>query len=69
MTSPLRILLLEDSVQDAELIQELLEADHFVCDVTRVQTRAEFLAALEGRCELTWFSPITHFLRSTAFPH
>jgi CheY-like chemotaxis protein len=47
MTPPLRILLLEDSIQDAELIQELLEADHFVCDVTRVQTRGEFLAALE----------------------
>src|SRR5919108_2576599 len=47
MTTPLRILLLEDSVQDAELIQELLEADHFVCDVTRVQTRAAFQAALE----------------------
>ncbi len=47
MTSPLRILLVEDSIEDAELIQELLEADHFVCDVTRVQTRAEFLAALE----------------------
>jgi signal transduction histidine kinase/CheY-like chemotaxis protein len=44
----LRILLLEDSIQDAELIQDLLEADHFVCEVTRVQTRAEFLAALEG---------------------
>jgi signal transduction histidine kinase/CheY-like chemotaxis protein len=39
--------LVEDSLEDAELIQELLEADHFVCDVTRVQTRAEFLAALE----------------------
>jgi len=48
VTSPLRILLVEDSIQDAELIQELLEADHFVCEVTRVQTRAEFLAALEG---------------------
>src|SRR5580704_17099017 len=47
MTTPLRILLVEDSIQDAELIQELLEADHFVCEVTRVQTRAEFLAALE----------------------
>ena len=47
MTTPLRILLLEDSIQDAELIQELLEADHFVCEVTRVQTRAEFVAALE----------------------
>jgi signal transduction histidine kinase/CheY-like chemotaxis protein len=39
--------LVEDSIEDAELVQELLEADHFVCDVTRVQTRAEFLAALE----------------------
>src|SRR5271163_1487555 len=47
MTTPLRILLLEDSIQDAELIQELLEADHFICDITRVQTRAEFQAALE----------------------
>src|SRR6202140_2725929 len=47
MTSPLRILLLEDSTHDAELIQELLEADHFVCDVTRVQTRDEFIAGLE----------------------
>ena len=27
MTSPLRILMLEDSVQDAELIQELLKAE------------------------------------------
>jgi signal transduction histidine kinase/DNA-binding response OmpR family regulator len=38
--------LLEDNAHDAELIQELLEADHFVCDVTRVQTRAEFVAGL-----------------------
>jgi signal transduction histidine kinase/CheY-like chemotaxis protein len=53
VTSPLRILMLEDSVQDAELVQELLEADHFVCEVTRVETRAEFLAALEhGRIDL-----------------
>jgi CheY-like chemotaxis protein len=44
----LRILLLEDSIEDAELIQDLLEADHFVCEVTRVQTRAEFVAALEA---------------------
>ena len=47
MTSPLRILLLEDSARDAELIHELLEADHFVCEVNRVETRAEFQAALE----------------------
>jgi signal transduction histidine kinase len=48
VTSLLRILLLEDSDMDAELIQELLEADDFVCDVTRVQTRSEFLVALES---------------------
>jgi signal transduction histidine kinase/CheY-like chemotaxis protein len=48
VTSPLRILLLEDNTHDAELIQELLEADHFVCEVTRVQTRAEFVAGLEN---------------------
>jgi len=46
--SPLRILLLEDNTYDAELIQELLEADHFVCEVIRAQTRAEFVAGLEN---------------------
>ena len=49
MTSPLRILLLEDDAHDAELIQELLDADHFACEVIRAQTRAEFLAALKDR--------------------
>jgi signal transduction histidine kinase/CheY-like chemotaxis protein len=48
VTFPLRILLLEDDAHDAELIQELLEAGHFVCEVTRVQTRAEFVAALQN---------------------
>ena len=48
MRSPLRILLLEDNSRDAELVQELLEANHFVCEVTRVQTRAEFIAGLEN---------------------
>ena len=37
------------SIEDAALIQDLLEADHFVCEVTRVETRTEFLAALEDR--------------------
>ncbi|HMF68552.1 MAG TPA: ATP-binding protein [Phyllobacterium sp.] len=46
--TPLRILLLEDNDHDAELIQEFLEADHFVCEITRVQTRAEFVAGLEN---------------------
>jgi signal transduction histidine kinase/DNA-binding response OmpR family regulator len=47
VTSPLRILLLEDDDHDAELVHELLEADRFVCEIVRAQTRAEFLAALQ----------------------
>jgi signal transduction histidine kinase/CheY-like chemotaxis protein len=46
--TPLRVLLLEDNTHDAELIQELLEADYFVCEVIRAQTRAEFVAGLEN---------------------
>lgn len=49
MKPALRILLLEDNNHDAELIQELLEADHFVCEVIRAQTRDEFVAGLEDR--------------------
>ena len=48
MTSLLQILLLEDDPTDAALIQELLEADKIACEVTRVQTRTEYLGALEG---------------------
>jgi PAS domain S-box-containing protein len=47
VTSRLKILLLEDNTRDAELIQDILEGDHFVCQVTRVQTRSEFLAGLK----------------------
>ena len=46
--TPLRVLLLEDDPGDADLIQGLLEADGFVCEATRVQTRAEFAAALDA---------------------
>lgn len=46
MTSPLRILLLEDSFEDAELIGALLEAENVVCELTRVETRDEFVAGL-----------------------
>ncbi len=45
--SPLRILLLEDDVRDAELVQELLEAEDFVFEIMRVDARSEFVAALE----------------------
>ena len=47
VTSPLRILLLEDDPTDAALIQELLEADNIACEVTRAQTHTEFLSGLE----------------------
>jgi signal transduction histidine kinase/DNA-binding NarL/FixJ family response regulator len=47
VTSPLRILLLEDDPTDAALIQELLEADNIACEVTLAQTRTEFVGGLE----------------------
>src|SRR5262249_40407120 len=43
----LRVLLLEDDPADVDLIQGLLEADGFALETTRVQTRAEFVSALE----------------------
>jgi signal transduction histidine kinase/CheY-like chemotaxis protein len=47
MRFSLQILLLEDDSGDAELVQEFLEAEGFACEITRVQTRAEFVTALE----------------------
>jgi DNA-binding NtrC family response regulator len=44
---PLRVLSLEDDPNDTELIQELLESEDIVCDITRVDTQKEFLASLE----------------------
>ena len=46
---PLRILLLEDSAADAQLAQDVIEADGLPCDAVRVQTRAEFVSALDDR--------------------
>jgi DNA-binding NtrC family response regulator len=48
-TQPLQVLSLEDDPRDTELIQELLEADGIVCEITRVETEARFLAAVESR--------------------
>ncbi|MCP3469776.1 PAS domain S-box protein [Bradyrhizobium sp. CCGUVB1N3] len=48
MSSPIGILLLEDNPNDAGLIKALLEADHFICRITCVQSRADFLASLEN---------------------
>jgi PAS domain S-box-containing protein len=44
---PLRILSIEDDPKDVELIQNLLEAEDIVCEITRVDTQAEVLASLE----------------------
>jgi PAS domain S-box-containing protein len=47
MKSPLHILHLEDDPRDAELVQETLAVDGIVCDVTRVETEADFTASLD----------------------
>src|SRR3979411_3021499 len=47
MPHPLRILSIEDDPKDAKLIQDLLEAEGVVCEVTRVDTEAAFAAFLE----------------------
>ena len=47
MNSPMRILHLEDNRSDAELIKEALGAEGFTVEVARVDSRAEFDAALE----------------------
>jgi diguanylate cyclase (GGDEF)-like protein/PAS domain S-box-containing protein len=43
----LRILHLEDDRNDAELVQETLLSEGISCDVVRVETRTDFLTALE----------------------
>jgi two-component system, cell cycle sensor histidine kinase and response regulator CckA len=48
MKTALRILHLEDNPKDAELIHSTLAADRLVCSMTRVQNKAEFVAALEA---------------------
>jgi PAS domain S-box-containing protein len=47
MIPPLRILHLEDDPRDADLVQEALEAEGIACQVTRVETQADFVASLE----------------------
>src|SRR5213078_2940347 len=46
MTNSLRILHLEDNPSDAELLQNLLRRDGMTCMVERVETRGEFVNAL-----------------------
>ena len=47
MNTPLRILHLEDNPRDAELVQETLESDGIVSQVTCVESEADFIASLE----------------------
>ena len=47
MKSLLRVLHLEDDKNDVELAQAKLEEGGFGCDVTHVETRSDFIAALE----------------------
>jgi PAS domain S-box-containing protein len=47
MLSPLRILSVEDDPNDTMLIQELLETEGLICEVTRVETLAAFMASVE----------------------
>src|SRR6202171_3142090 len=47
MTPPLRILYLEDDPRDADLVQEALETAGIICQITRVETQANFIASLE----------------------
>lgn len=44
--TPIRVLYLEDSDADSELVQAHLEEAAVVCELTRVETQAEFAAVL-----------------------
>src|SRR5208282_6550209 len=46
MKTRIRVLHLEDSPRDAEIIRDRLEAEGLVCDIIRVQDRAGFESAL-----------------------
>ena len=52
MQSPLRILHLEDDRNDAEIVKAVLEAGGIVCDIARVESRDEFVAALDQDFDL-----------------
>lgn len=47
VTPPLRILHLEDDKNDAELVQAKLDEEDLISDITRVETRADFISALD----------------------
>jgi two-component system, cell cycle sensor histidine kinase and response regulator CckA len=53
MTEHVRILHVEDSERDAELVREVLLAEGLDCEIVRVETRERYIAALEtGKFDL-----------------
>ena len=67
MKNPLRILHVEDSPKDSELVAAMLQQEGIACDVLRVQTRADYVSALEqsrfdlilGDYTMPWFDGLT----------
>jgi len=59
MRSPLRILYLEDSPRDVELVKACLDAEAVECAVTDVETREEFIRQLEESAHDLIFSDYT----------
>jgi len=49
MNSPCRILHLEDSPEDCELVHRLLVNDGIDCEITRCENREKYIADLEGK--------------------
>ena len=49
MKNPLRILHVEDSRKDAEMVETMLQQEGIVCEVLRVDTRTDYVSALEQR--------------------
>jgi len=47
MSSPLRILCLENDLADAELLQDTLETEGIACKLTRVEAECDFRAAVQ----------------------
>ena len=47
MRHPLRVVSVEDDPKDARLIQDLLETEGIVCEITRVDTQASLLDLLQ----------------------
>ncbi|MEA3165080.1 MAG: phosphoserine phosphatase RsbU/P [Verrucomicrobiota bacterium] len=48
MKSPMCILHLEHDANDAELVQAALENQGIDCQITQVQTKGDYVSALEG---------------------